>query len=80
MKLVRPLTRYISHRAKKGDTLSHLARRYGVKVRAIRRANGMRGTVLYARKTYRIPRRVDARPQAAVAVLPRLLPPTPSQP
>ncbi len=80
LKLVRPLTRYISHRAKKGDTLSHLARRYGVKVRAIRRANGMRGTVLYARKTYRIPRRVDARPQAAVAVLPRLLPPTPSQP
>lgn len=54
--LVEPVTVYAHHRAQKGDTLGRLARRYGTSVRAIQAANGLRNTLIQARKVYKIPR------------------------
>jgi penicillin-insensitive murein endopeptidase len=47
---------FVYHRVRKGETLGKLAKRYGTTVRAIMRANGLRRTLIQARKTYRIPR------------------------
>jgi penicillin-insensitive murein endopeptidase len=47
--------RFVEHRARSGDTLGSLARRYGTTVEAIQAANGLRGTRIEARRTYRIP-------------------------
>jgi LysM repeat protein/murein endopeptidase len=46
---------YVSHRARSGDTLDALARRYGTTVAAIRAANGLKGNDLKMKKSYRIP-------------------------
>ncbi|MGE0455033.1 MAG: penicillin-insensitive murein endopeptidase [Vicinamibacteria bacterium] len=63
------------HRVRRGETLSGLARRYGVSASAIRSANGLRGSFLRAGRRYAIPvRRVPAE-TAAVRVPPRRLPP-----
>lgn len=48
-------TTYVSHRARNGDTLDALARRYGTTVAAIREANGLKGNELKMKRTYRIP-------------------------
>lgn len=42
------------HKVKSGETLGHIARRYGTSVRAIQRLNGMRGTTIRAGKTIRV--------------------------
>ncbi len=55
--LVKPVVVFAHHRVRKGETLGRLARRYGTSVRAIQRANGLRGTTIQARRTYKIPRR-----------------------
>lgn len=76
--LVDPVQSTTTYRAKKGDTLGKLAKRFGTTVRAIQAANGMRGTTIQAKRTYRIPRPggpVEARP---LTVPPRCLPPAPS--
>jgi hypothetical protein len=71
--LVPPPT--VWHRVRQGETLSGLARRYGVSASAIRSANGLRGSFLRAGRRYAIPvRRVPAE-TAAVTVPPRRLPP-----
>jgi len=44
-----------SHRVSAGDTLSHLALRYGVSASAIASANGVSGGRIYAGSTLRIP-------------------------
>jgi penicillin-insensitive murein endopeptidase len=64
----------IKHRVRRGETLGHLARRYGVRPAAIRAANGLRGSQLRAGRAYLIPiRRVpDSGP---VVIPPRRLPP-----
>ncbi len=72
---VQPPVHYIQHRAGKGDTLIGLAKRYGTTVRAIQRANGLRSSTIYARKTYKIPRRGPAAAGRQVEVPPRRLPP-----
>lgn len=46
---------YVTHRARSGDTLDSLARRYGTTVAAIRQANGLKGNAIKQKKTYRIP-------------------------
>jgi len=66
---------FVTHRARKGDTLGALARRYGTSAQAIRAANGLRGSQLRAGRSYTIPIRkapVDAGP---VVVPARRLPP-----
>lgn len=52
---IKPPVYYVSHVAKKGDSLIRLAKRYGTTVKAIQRANGMRGTKIFAKKTYKVP-------------------------
>jgi penicillin-insensitive murein endopeptidase len=68
----------IMHRARSGETLSGLAHRYGTRVSAIRRANGLRSTLIRAGRRYRIPVRLAAGAvQPPVVVPPRCLPPAP---
>jgi murein endopeptidase len=72
---------YVAHVAKKGETLAQLAKRYGTTVRAIRRANGLKNTLIQAKRSYRIPQTGHAAPTAApepIAIPPRRLPPAAS--
>jgi penicillin-insensitive murein endopeptidase len=76
--LVKPGAAYVVHLAKKGETLAELAKRYGTTVRAIRRANGLKSTVIQAKKTYKIPQSGHAPPALSagpVGIPPRRLPP-----
>jgi LysM repeat protein len=52
---------YVLHRARSGDTLDSLARRYGTTVDAIRAANGLKSNAIKARRVYKIPRPGPAR-------------------
>jgi penicillin-insensitive murein endopeptidase len=73
---IKPPRYYVSHRARKGDTLGRLAKRYRTTVKAIQRANKLRSTKIYARKVYRIPKHGGVRPAPAPLHLPpRRLPP-----
>jgi penicillin-insensitive murein endopeptidase len=75
------LARYhIAHRARKGETLLGLARRYGTSVRAIMKANHLRRTLLRAGKSYLIPREAPVSASEPVALPPRRLPPLRAQP
>jgi penicillin-insensitive murein endopeptidase len=68
------------HVAKKGETLAQMAKHFGTTVRAIRRANGMKSTVIQVKKAYRIPESGRAPPRIApsgpIAIPPRRLPPS----
>jgi murein endopeptidase len=68
-------TGFTVHRAKKGETLGMLARKYGTTVRAIQTANGLRGTLIRARASYRIPRRGKLAAPQKVVIPARRLPP-----
>lgn len=48
---------YLYHKVRSGETLGHIAQRYGVSVAAIRQANGLRGSTIRAGQTLRIPAR-----------------------
>lgn len=73
---VRPIAAFRVHRAKRGDTLGRLARRYHTTVAAIQRSNGLRGTRIRESKTYLIPVPGGYSPPAEPArVPPRRLPP-----
>jgi murein endopeptidase len=65
----------VAHRVRSGETLGHLARRYGVSTTAIRQANGLRSSFLRAGRKYVIPVRKAPVTGAPVAVPPRRLPP-----
>lgn len=75
--LVKPPTHYLQHKVKKGETLIHLAKRYGTTVKAIKRANGLRSNLIMARKSYKIPHSGPAAASGPVEVPPRRLPPEP---
>ena len=47
---------YVLHRARSGDTLDSLARRYGVSVKDIQEANGLTSNRIKDKATYRIPK------------------------
>jgi LysM repeat protein len=47
---------YVLHRARSGDTLDGLARRYGVSVKDIQEANGLKSNAIKQKMTYRIPK------------------------
>jgi murein endopeptidase len=49
-------------RAKSGDTLVILAKRYGTSVEEIQRANGLKGNAIRAGVVYRIPQKVAVKP------------------
>jgi murein endopeptidase len=63
------------HRVRQGETLGSLARRYGTSVSAIRAANGLRGSMLRAGRTYTIPIRRMPADGGPIVVPPRRLPP-----
>lgn len=65
----------ITHRARTGETLGAIARRYGTSVTAIRRANGLKGTQIRAGRSYTIPVRKAPVDGGPVVVPPRRLPP-----
>jgi hypothetical protein len=51
----RPEHNLVSHRVRYGDTLSEIAVRYGSSIRAIQRANRMKGTFLRASQRLQVP-------------------------
>ncbi len=54
--LVEPVVVYHHHRVRKGETLGRLAKMYGTSVQSIQQANGLRGTLIQAKKVYKIPK------------------------
>lgn len=65
----------LTHRVRRGETLGHLARRYGTSVSAIRAANGLRGNTIRAGRSYVIPVRKVPPDAGPIVVPPRRLPP-----
>lgn len=53
----KPKPQVTRHTVKRGDTLSHIARRYGSSVSAIRRANGISGSLIFPGQKLIVPRR-----------------------
>jgi LysM repeat protein len=43
------------HKVRKGETLTRISKRYGVSVRALQEANGIRGSLIYAGQNLKIP-------------------------
>ncbi|MCM2256065.1 MAG: penicillin-insensitive murein endopeptidase [Vicinamibacteria bacterium] len=64
----------IRYRIRKGDTISTVARRYGVSTTSIKKANGMRGSFLRAGNSLRIPMQRVSVQETPVVIPPRLLP------
>ncbi len=75
LKLMDPPVFTVAHLVRAGQTLGHLAARYGTSVRAIMQANGLTTTQLRAGRAYRIPVKTAAPPAQALVIPPRLLPP-----
>jgi len=74
--IVQPPVFTVRHVARPGQTLGHLASRYGTSVRAIQQANGLATTQIRAGRSYRIPMRAAAPPSTPLVVPLRLLPPS----
>jgi murein endopeptidase len=72
---VLPMRYSIPYRAKRGDTLIGLAKRYRTTVAALMQANGLTKKTLRADKTYLIPRQGAAGPAEPTPLPPRRLPP-----
>jgi len=73
-KLVEPAVAYNYYLARNGDTLGRIAHRFGVSVQELQKANNLRGTVIQARRTYRIPKEGTPAPRAEIKCPPRRLP------
>jgi penicillin-insensitive murein endopeptidase len=65
----------VKHVVRRGETLGHLASRYGASVSAIKAANGLRSTRLRAGRAYVVPVRRVRTDGAPLVVPPRRLPP-----
>lgn len=73
---IRPPTYYVKYKAKRGDTLGRIARKFKTTVKAIKRVNRIRKNRIYRGRTYRIPRRGGVRMMTRPEVIPpRRLPP-----
>ncbi len=75
--LIGPQFGYARYRAKGGETLAAMAKRYGTTDEIIARANGLRTTRLRAGRVYSIPNRGRVRRVAEVVVPRRRRPPEP---
>lgn len=74
---IKPATHFVSYKAKKGDTLLSLAKRFKTTVKAIKRVNGLRSNTILAKRSYKIPSTGHSvAPPRPVEVPPRRLPPT----
>jgi murein endopeptidase len=76
--LVPPVQDYVRYKAKKGDTLGKLAKRFGTSIPAIKQANALKKSLIREKRVYLIPVK-NSRPRAPLARLsfpPRRLPPT----
>ncbi len=70
LKKIAPPVFTVPHYVRSGETLGHIAARYGTSVRAIQQANGLSGTLIRAGRSLRIPRRGSASPPAGPLVIP----------
>jgi penicillin-insensitive murein endopeptidase len=75
LNMIAPPVFTVRHVVRSGQTLSHLASRYGVSTSAIMQANGLRTTRLRVGRAYRIPLRAAVPTSQPITVPPRLLPP-----
>jgi LysM repeat protein len=53
--IVQVPAQYLSHKAKKNETLGMIAKKYGISVQAIRAANGLHSNLIHEQAVYRIP-------------------------
>jgi hypothetical protein len=53
--IVKAPEQYLSHKAKKNETLGMIAKKYGISVHAIREANGLHSNLIHEQAVYRIP-------------------------
>jgi hypothetical protein len=53
--IVKVPEQYLSHKAKKNETLGMIAKKYGISVHAIREANGLHSNLIHEQAVYRIP-------------------------
>ena len=74
--VVEPPVYTVRHVVRRGQTIGHLAARFGTSIRAIQQANGLTTTRLRAGRAYRIPVRAAAPCTQPIVVPPRLLPQT----
>jgi LysM repeat protein len=73
---IKPAQRFVDYKAKKGDTLLGLAKRFDTTVKAIKRVNGLRSNTILAKRIYKIPTVGHSVSQARGYELPpRRLPP-----
>jgi murein endopeptidase len=73
---IKPPVFTVSHTVRQGETLGHIARRYGVTARAIQQYNGLPSTLIRAGRTYRVPLKGVAAPPSDPQIIPaRMLPP-----
>ena len=70
LKKIPPPVFTVPHYVRAGETLGHLALRYGSSVRAIQQANGLRGIIIRVGQTLRIPLKGAAAPPAAPLIVP----------
>ncbi len=76
LKKVNPPVFSVRHVVREGETLGHLARRYGTTARAIQNYNGLPSNLIRAGRSYRIPLKGVAAPPAGPLVIPsRMLAP-----
>jgi len=74
--LMPPPIHTVRHVVRTGQTIGHLASRYGTSVKAIQNANGLRSTLLRAGRAYRIPVKAAVAQPAPIKIPQRLLPPS----
>jgi LysM repeat protein len=74
---IKPPVYSVPHVIRNGETLGHIAARYGSSVRAIQQYNGLTGTLIRAGRTLRVPLKGVSAPLEAPLIVPvRPLPPT----
>jgi penicillin-insensitive murein endopeptidase len=75
--IVPPVQSFVQHRARRGDTLGKLSKKYGVSVDAIKRANRLKKSLIREKRTYLIPVKNPrpAPPARRLTFPPRRLPP-----
>ena len=77
-KLVSTPEQYLTHKAKKNETLAMIAKKYGTSVRAIRESNSLRSNLIHEGAGYRIPVTGGVRiPHTERARIPARRPPPP---